>query len=76
LTRPLVLLLSRGLMNGYAVRRPEIFGAPEGPAASFGSPPRAFVPQKRLAIRRAALLCAGVTAGLAALALWWVLRLF
>jgi hypothetical protein len=74
LTRPMVLLLSRGLMNGYAARRPEFFGAPDAPPATFGSPPPAFLPQKLVAIRRAMLLIGGTASAAAAGGLWWFLQ--
>jgi hypothetical protein len=73
MTRPVVLLLSRGQMHGYVFRRPEALDARTGPDAVFGRPPRSFVPQKVRAFRRAivvAVTLAGVCLGAGA---WWLL---
>ncbi|MBM3777370.1 MAG: hypothetical protein FJW23_03895 [Acidimicrobiia bacterium] len=66
-TRPLVLLLSRGLMNGYVRVHPEALSAPRGPQRTFGSPGLPFEPQKARVLRRLRVLAAVLAlAGLAA----------
>jgi len=72
LARPMVLLLSRGLMHGYVTRRPEALMAAPGPILDAGSPPPPFVPQKKRAMRNLVAL-AIVTGGLLAAALVWTL---
>jgi hypothetical protein len=66
LTRPQVLLLSRGLMHGYVARRPDALAAPMPPPVTPGPLPPAFVPQKARAIRRGSMLAAALAAVLAA----------
>jgi hypothetical protein len=68
-TRPMVLLLSRGLMHGFFLRHPEALVAPAPPAAPL--PPRQqFVPQKAVARQRATLIAGIGAAALMGLALW------
>lgn len=71
MTRPLVLLLSRGQMHGYVSLRPEALEAPPGPERAFGRPPAPYLPQKARAFRRAIALGVALGSGLlAAGALW------
>jgi hypothetical protein len=59
LCRPVVLLLSYGLMHGYFQRHPETL-APTPPAAGYNwGSPEVFVPQKVRALRRFKMLAAG-----------------
>jgi hypothetical protein len=75
LTRPMVLLLSRGLMHRFFLRHPEALVAPAPPDSPL--PPRQrFVPQKAVALQRAALLAGVGAAALITLAVWAALRLF
>lgn len=69
LTRPVVLLLSRGLMHSFFLRHPEALVAPTPPAAAL--PARLpFVPQKAVARRRAMLIAVVGAAGLLAMAVY------
>jgi len=70
LTRPLVLLLSRGLMHGYMSRHPEALAAPLGPAVSLGPLPRRFVPQRVQAVRNLAMLTVVMGAAFGAAVIW------
>jgi hypothetical protein len=73
LARPMVLLLSYGLMLGYLKRHPSI-AAPPPPASVPFPPPQQFVPQKIVAMRRVKrwtpLVAVGFTALLVAVAAW------
>jgi hypothetical protein len=72
LTRPMVLMLSRGLMHGYFERHAEVLDAPRGPAVSFGRPSRAFEPQKIRAKRHAMMAAGGAAAALVLGGLLWL----
>jgi hypothetical protein len=76
LARPVIILLSNGLMRAWCQRHPVSSApAPELPPAKF-APRQAFVPQRVLAIKRAkALVAGGAAAGLGVLGLglfWWL----
>jgi hypothetical protein len=74
LARPVIVLLSSGLLLPWMTTMPDASLPAGEPAADFGAP-TSFVPQREIAIRRAKLLAAlgGVVilAGLAGL-IWWV----
>jgi hypothetical protein len=73
LTRPMVLLMSRGLMHGYFERHADVLDAPRGPAITFGPPARAFEPQKVRAKRHAMMAAGGVAGSVLVAALLWLL---
>jgi hypothetical protein len=73
LTRPMVLMLSRGLMHGYFERHAEVLDPPRGPAVTFGRPPRAFEPQKTKAKRHAMMAAGGAAGAVVMAALLWLL---
>jgi hypothetical protein len=68
LARPVVILLTSGFLHAWMIRYP--LAAAERPAMSeqHGQPEK-FVPQRELAIRRAALLAAGMLVALVVLAM-------
>jgi len=70
-TRPLVLLLSRGLLHGYLQRHPAALRAPAGPDLPLPPPLPPFEPQKVRAIRRFWWL-AGVGGGAGVAGLGWL----
>jgi hypothetical protein len=73
LTRPMVLMMSRGLMHGYFERHAEALDAPRPAAVNFARPSRAFEPQK-IRAKRHAMMAAGGAAGAAVMAvLLWLL---
>ena len=62
-TRPLVLMLTNGLLGGWCERHLESIGpAPSAPDVPAGAPPAAFVPQKVVAMRRARWLAMAAAA--------------
>ncbi len=70
-TRPLVLLLSRGLMHGYLSRRPEALQVRVPSSVPLPPPLPPFEPQKVRAIRRFWWL-AGASIGVVGLGLAWL----
>jgi hypothetical protein len=75
LTRPLVLLLSHGIMPQYVRQRPQELGAPPPSSSPAEGGPVVFVPQKARAKRRVVLAAAVGGMSSAALVAWVLLRL-
>jgi hypothetical protein len=75
LARPVILLLSNGLMHSWFVRHPDAsLPPPAEPGADFGQP-EVFIPQKVRALRRAKALAAAALVVGAAAAVGLLLRL-
>lgn len=75
-TRPLVLLLSRGLMHGYLQRRPEALQAPVPSSVPLPPPMPPFETQKVRAIRRFWWLAGTGTLAVGLSLVWLLARRF
>jgi len=72
--RPVVILLTNGLMHAYFQKHPELTApAPGQDGSNFGEP-QSFVPQRILALRRFRLIAGAAAVAAVAIAAWLVMR--